>query len=224
MGIKHKERIGTDEAGKGDYFGHLVAAGVYTDEEGENFLTSAGVRDSKSLSDSGVLRLDDAIRKYHASNKEHLRFSIISISPKKYNELYEKIGNLNRLLAWAHARAIENLLKGGECEQVIADQFGDEKFLERSLMERGRKVKLKQMPRAEEDIAVASASILARAEFLRTLKRLSEKYKMEIPKGSTHVIETGKKLVAMYGEEVLDDAAKKHFKITGKITVVKQKR
>jgi len=206
---KFEPRIGTDESGKGDYFGYLTVAGVFVDSEYvENKLIEAGVKDSKLLNDTTIMKLDKYIKKL-------CRTSNVSISPIKYNNLYTKLNNLNKLLAWGHARAIENLLIANNCEKAISDQFGDEMFIKDALMERGKKIELIQMPHAESDIAVAAASIIARAEFLRRLTSISREYKIDFPKGaSDKTIEIGKELVNKHGKTILVKVAKVHFKTT----------
>ena len=208
MSSRLERWIGSDEAGKGDYFGPLVVAGVLVDETAALSLEELGVKDSKRLSDNVAKELAAKIDKMCLC-------SVVVIGPKRYNELYSKIRNLNCLLAWGHSRAIENILDREECDYALADQFGDEKFIISALMEKGKKIKVKQEIRAESDIGVAAASILARAEFLRQLAMLSRKYGMEFPKGaSTAVIETGKDFVNKYGKERLNEVAKIHFKTT----------
>src|SRR5579863_2604036 len=157
--------IGVDESGKGDYFGPLVVAACYVGPE--HLAELEGVKDSKKLTDNMALKLADQIKRYCPHN-------VIAIGPSKYNELYEKFRNLNRLLAWGHARAIENVLEQQPADRVISDQFADPAGLKRSLFEKGRTVELRSMVRAEADIAVAAASVLARAEFLNRLARLGE--------------------------------------------------
>jgi len=208
--------IGTDEAGKGDYFGPLVGAGVYIDEEEAKKLASIGVKDSKTLSDQKNIELAERIKticKYH--------FSVIEISPLRYNQLYEDFTrenkNLNHLLAWSHAKAIEELLTRVNCSTAVIDQFSDEKFILNKLQERGKKIKIIQMHRAEENIAVAAASILARARFLEKLEELSQIYKIKLPKGSSGVITIAKEFIEKYGEEKLNQVAKLHFKTTKSI-------
>jgi len=200
-------RIGTDEAGKGDYFGYLVVAAVYLEPHHEDALRAIGVRDSKRMSDGAARRAAHAV-------KAQVPCDVVRISPRRYNELYIKLRNLNRLLAWGHARAIENLLERAPARVVISDQFGDEQFLQQALMRKGRQVRLVQMPRAEQDVAVAAASILARAEFLDTLEALSRRVGVTLPKGSTHVIETAKELWRRGGDELLGEVAKLHFRVT----------
>jgi len=209
--------IGTDESGKGDYFGPLVSAGVYIDEQSAEDLIECGVKDSKKLSDNKNLELASKIAKICNGH-----FAIIEISPEKYNDLYEKFKNekknLNTLLAWGHAKAIEEILSKVDCNVAIADQFADESFILGKLQERGKGLRLLQMHKAEQNIAVAAASILARARFLEKLSKLSNEYKIDLPKGASQtVIENAKKFVNMYGKETLRKVAKLHFKITTKV-------
>jgi len=208
-----KNWIGTDESGKGDYYGPLVIAGVFCNLELEKELKALNVRDSKVVSDNQVKQMAEKIRQICLHN-------LVVIGPEKYNQLYEKMRNLNKLLAWGHARVIENLLSSlaTEPDYVISDKFGDERYIERALMEKGKKVQLQQKVKAESDIAVAAASILARAEFLKRLRELSDKYNLNLPKGSSETIDQiGRKLVEKYGQEVLKYVAKLHFKNTVRV-------
>ncbi len=209
-----KGHIGTDESGKGDYFGPLVVAGVFVPEEQEEVLRELGVKDSKKISDNRV-------REFAALIKEGYKHSLVAIGPEKYNELYGKLRNLNRILAWAHSRAIENILEEVHCAQAITDQFGDKLYVLNALMKKGKNIELIQKPKAEEDMAVASASILARAEFLRRLYFLSQDMGVDLPKGSSPLVEEAAvRLVRQHGEKVLDKAAKLHFKLTKRILAV----
>jgi len=208
-----KTWIGTDESGKGDYFGPLVIAGVCCNLESAEKLKSFNVRDSKLISDNKVKEMAERIKQICLHN-------LVVIGPEKYNQLYDKVRNLNKLLAWGHARVIENLLgsSASEPDYVISDKFGDESYIQRALMEKGKKVQLQQKVKAESDLAVAAASILARAEFLKRLAELSDKYNLNLPKGSSETIDqTGRKLVEKYGPEVLKYVAKLHFKNTARI-------
>ena len=202
--------IGIDEAGKGDYFGYLVVAGVLVDDEKAAKLKALGVKDSKLLSDLAVSKLAPMIKKV-------CKHDIVKISPEKYNVLYKKFKSLNKLLAWGHARAIENLLEKNQVDLVVTDKFGDESFLKKTLFAHGKKAKIEQKVRAESDPAVAAASILARAEFLKTLRKLSLEVGHVLPKGATHVEETAKLLVGKDGEQILDFIAKRHFKTTKRV-------
>jgi len=206
-------QIGIDESGKGDYFGPLVIAAVYVAHEQEDHLKTAGVRDSKTLSDKKAAEFAAKIR----SSYPH---STVVIGPERYNSLYASFRNLNRLLAWGHARALENLLEQVSCDRVVADQFGDERFLANALMAKGRAIMLIQKPRAEEEVAVAAASIVARAEFLRRLQDLSARYGVSLPKGASDaVITAGKEFVRQYSAEALGQVAKLHFRTTASVLV-----
>jgi ribonuclease HIII len=203
--------IGIDESGKGDYFGYLVIGAVYIDDLSKQKLEALKVRDSKKISDDVVQKMAREIRKT-------CKYEIIRISPEKYNLLYSRFRSLNELLGWGHARALENLLlKTSKVDFVIADKFGGEKFVRDALFEKGRKIKLIQRTKAEDDIAVAAASVLARAEFLATLRQLSLLVGYSLPKGSTDVIKAAKEMTKRHGEDILDKIAKKHFRITKKV-------
>ncbi len=209
--LKSEPRIGVDESGKGDYFGPLVTAGAVVIPEQEPQLIRLGVRDSKTISDYTIKQMSAELEKIVPHSK-------VVIGPKKYNELHLKMKNVNRVLAWAHSRAIENLLEKNPVKLAVSDQFGDESYLRRALLEKGKRIKLIQRPRGEEDLAVACASIIARSEFLFRLDQLSRQFEIELPKGaSEQVIEAGKQLVKKSGAEALDQAAKTHFKTTLKI-------
>lgn len=209
--------IGTDESGKGDYFGSLVCAGVYVDEETALKLFASGVADSKKFGDSRNRALAEEIEFICKG-----QFSIIEISPAKYNDLYVKFKketkNLNVLLAWAHAKALEEVLGKVKCELAVADQFADERFILNKLQDKGKRIRLVQMPKAEQHIAVAAASILARAKFLLTLERLSLQYGMVFPKGASNLVTGSARLfVKKFGKEELGKVAKLHFKNTNQI-------
>src|SRR5438477_6907310 len=202
--------FGVDESGKGDFFGPLVIAGVYVDRGIARNLIDAGVQDSKRISsDSRIRALADAIRKNSMGLIE-----VVLIGPAKYNELYEKFGNLNKLLAWGHARVIENLLaKKPECPRSLSDQFADARVVEQSLLHHGRKIHIQQRPRAESDIAVAGASILAREAFINWLDRESKRLGLRLERGVSPAAKAGaEKLVAAKGPDILCQVAKVHFR------------
>ena len=202
------ERIGIDESGKGDYFGPLVIAAVFVDATTQGELRLMEVRDSKKISDGRILEMAPDI-------KTICPHSVIAIGPQKYNELYAKIKNLNRLLAWGHAKALENLLERVACERAISDQFGNERLILNVLQDKGRKIVLEQRTKAESDLAVAAASIVARAEFLLRLKRLSNEVGTTLPKGASPAVElAAKMIVKKHGRERLGTVAKLHFKTT----------
>jgi ribonuclease HIII len=202
--------FGVDESGKGDFFGPLVIAGAYVDRGIARKLLDAGVVDSKRISsDARIRALADTIRKSSLGLVE-----TVLIGPTKYNELYEKLGNLNKLLGWGHARVIENLLaKKPDCPRALSDQFADARVVEQSLLRHGRKINIEQRPRAESDIAVAAASILAREAFINWLEHKGKETGLQLQRGvSAAVKESARKLVEMHGPAALRSVAKVHFR------------
>lgn len=201
--------FGIDESGKGDFFGPLVIAGAYTDRDSARALLEAGVMDSKKIADPKIRKLASLIRKTPGLDHE-----VIMIGPEKYNELYSKIGNLNKLLAWGHAAVIEKLCaKRPDCQRALSDQFANPSRLRSALGKSGREIHLQQRTKAESDITVAAASILARDKFVWWIEQKSAEYGLSIPKGaSTAVRETAGKLVAKHGKNILFNIAKTHFR------------
>ncbi len=207
--------FGVDESGKGDFFGPLVVAGVYVDRGIARKLIDAGVQDSKRIgSDARIRALAETIRKSTAGLIE-----TVLIGPERYNELYQKFGNLNKLLGWGHARVIENLLaKKSDCPRALSDQFADARVIEQSLLRHGRKIDIEQRTKAESDIAVAAASILAREAFINWLERRGKELGLRLERGvSANVKEAAKKLVEMNGPQVLRELAKVHFRTAHEI-------
>lgn len=198
--------IGTDESGKGDFFGPLVVAGVLIDEKNRQFFIDLGIKDSKTLKDEQILKMAKEIQK-------HSTFSVVVINNARYNELYIKFRNLNKLLAWGHARVIENILEKTPCEYALSDKFGDESLIQNALMKQGRSIKLEQRVRAESDIAVAAASILARATFVQRIRDLESFYGCKFPKGCNDIVKDAAKVfIKQFGKIRLMEVCKGHFK------------
>ncbi len=207
--------MGIDESGKGDFFGPLVIASAFVDEGLVEKLKELGVRDSKKIgSDNVALNMARDIRKILGD-----RCALVTIGPRAYNRMYAKIANVNKMLAWGHARAIENLLeKVPSCPRALSDKFGPTHQIERALMEKGKQIRLDQRTKAESDPAVAAASILARAGFIHAMKAMGKQLGTDIPKGaSTQVRRAAERLVADHGPAILLDTAKCHFQTTDKV-------
>jgi ribonuclease HIII len=203
--------LGTDESGKGDYFGPLVVAGVLVPAERRNELRARGVADCKNLSDLTVLRLSDWIC-------ETLPCARVALGPEEYNRRYEEVRNLNRILASLHAKVILEISSKHPCDRVLTDQFGDESLVRNALGESVTGMHLEQRPAAESETAVAAASIVARAEFLRQLQELQSIADTELPKGASLEVErVARDLVALRGKSILRRVAKLHFKTTQKL-------
>jgi len=208
--------IGVDESGKGDFFGPLVIAGVYVDGDVARQLREIGAVDSKRISsDDRIAKLAAEIRKVPG-----IAWEVISIHPERYNELYQKFGNLNRLLAWGHAKVIENLLERVPgCPRAVSDQFANPAVLQKAMQKRGRSIELVQRTKAESDPAVAAASILARDAFVGWLKTQGQRFAVEIPKGvSQNVKQIAAMLVDEHGSGLLPLLTKTHFRTTFEIS------
>ena len=213
-------RLGVDESGKGDFFGPLVVAGVYVNEPVVRALDELGVKDSKAItSDKKITTLATGIR-----NTPGCVYSVVPIGNASYNRLHQQMRNVNKILAWGHARVIENLL--GQRDHMkpaplraVSDQFARSKAtIQSALMEEGRQLKLVQMHKAESDIAVAAASILARDLFVQRLAALGQEFDIELPKGASSKVDTaGAVFLKKHGMDKLGKAAKIHFRTTQKI-------
>ena len=208
-------RIGVDESGKGDFFGPLSIAGVYINESVVNAWKDLGVRDSKNISsDKKIDELAEKIRKTPGCI-----VTTVVIGNETYNRLYAKMGSVNTMLAWGHARVIENLLAqkhqmNPPPVKAISDQFAASKsVVEKALMALGRELQLVQRHKAEEDLAVAAASIIARDEFVKGLKKLEKQFGVTLPKGASAAVDaTAKKFVEEHGADGLARISKMHFR------------
>ena len=208
---------GADESGKGDYFGPLVSAAVVVDAPVAAQLAELGVQDSKRLSDPRVRKLAPQVRRLTTH-------ALTTVAPPRYNTLYEQFRRegkrLNQLLAWAHVRTLAELLELSDPAPAyaIVDQFADARVVERAAETRTRDLRIVQFPRAEADVAVAAASILAREAFLDWLQRASERTGVTLPKGaSPQVIAAARDIVERQGADALGSVAKLHFATTGKV-------
>ncbi len=206
-----ENHIGTDESGKGDFFGPLVVAGVYVNAKNRSLFGDLGIKDSKTLKDEKMLKMAKEIQKNSV-------YSVVAISNEKYNELYKKFGNLNKLLAWAHAKVIENILEKQDCKYALSDKFGDESLIKNALQTKGRQINLEQRTKAESDIAVAAASVLARATFVEKVRYMENYYGIKFPKGCNNIVkESAKEFINKYGKERLNEVCKSHFKTYSEI-------
>ncbi len=208
-------RLGVDESGKGDFFGPLCVAGVYVNEKVITSWKDAGIKDSKNISsDKRIRELAELI-----VETKGCVTSVVPIGNEAYNRLYTKMNSVNAMLAWGHARVIENLM-GQRHRMVpapvraISDQFASSKdVVAKALMSLGREIELVQRHKAEEDIAVAAASILARNEFVKRLGALEKHYGMALPKGASAAVDAAaKEFVERFGAEELGRISKMHFR------------
>jgi ribonuclease HIII len=208
-------RFGVDESGKGDFFGPICIAGVYVNESVVRAWKDSGIRDSKNIgSDKKIAEFADLIR-----DTPGCVTSVVPIGNEAYNRLYAKMRSVNTLLAWGHARIIENLMLQKHRMKpapvrAISDQFASSKeVVAKSLMALGREIELVQRHKAEEDVAVAAASILARHEFVTRLAALEKQFEIKLPKGASAAVDAAaKEFIAKHGAENLPKVAKMHFR------------
>jgi ribonuclease HIII len=192
-----------------------VIAGAYVDREIARRVLDLGVMDSKRIgSDQRIKVLAESIR--HTPGMTH---NVVLIGPERYNELYARFGNLNDLLGWGHARVIENLLKERpDCNRSLSDKFANERVILRSLLDAGRRIQIEQQTKAEADVAVAAASILAREKFVSWLENKGKQLAVLLPKGvSANVKAVAQELVRSRGAEILPKVAKMHFRTSAEV-------
>lgn len=205
-------RVGTDEAGKGEYLGPLVVAGVRVlGEAQDRALREAGVRDSKDLGLAQARKVAERVEEL--LGPENIR--AISLDPPEYERRRNAAGrNVNRLLGELNVQIIDELK--AEVEVAVVDSFGVKarSYIEPHLPEG---MGLEVRPKAEDDTAVAAASIVARARYLEAMDRLSGEVGIELPRGSTHVVAAARRVLEQRGEEGLKKVAKVHFSLTEKV-------
>ncbi len=198
--------VGVDESGKGDFFGPLVIAAFLSSDADLEKLAALGVRDGKLIANKRLLAIDEALRREYPHQ-------VLVIEPETYNRRYADIRNLNKLLADGHASVIDGVLQTNEADLAISDKFGKAELIERELGRRRQHVELSQLVRGEQIPQVAAASILARAEFLRQMNKLSDLCGMELPRGAAAQVDAaGRLVVDKHGPEFLLKLAKTHFK------------
>lgn len=203
---------GSDESGKGDFFGSLVVAAVVVDNTTADKLRAAGVKDCKLLTDKKILELEDIIK------ASVVDYSVLELKPRVYNLRYEQVaaqgGKLNQLLGYGHVAALSRVLeKHEDCHSALIDQFTTSMVNIRALKQRFPQCDVRQQPKAESNLAVAAASVLARAQFLHTMAALAaEAGVQELPKGGgAQATACARELAAKYGKEALRNYVKLHF-------------
>lgn len=204
--------IGTDECGKGDFFGPLVVAAVFVNTDSIIKLKKIGVCDSKKLNDNQINHIAKLIRNIIPESM----IEVVNINPEKYNQLYKKFNNLNKLLNWAHSKAISNLLSSTNSAKVITDKFSRSDL---NIMNdvKYSNVDFIQLHGAEKYIGVAAASIIARETFNKWFSQ-KEKGGLKLSKGSSIIVErNAKNLLSKFGEDKFKEIAKLHFKTYNKI-------
>ncbi|MFQ5612444.1 MAG: ribonuclease HIII [Anaerolineae bacterium] len=211
--------LGLDEAGKGDWFGPLVVAGVYLDAEAGSALRRLGVRDSKALAGAALRRIAAQIERRLPEVGRRVRV----IDPRTYNELYGQYNNVNRLLAEVYAEVAEQVWRATGAPAIVCDQFSRRTDrLAEAFAARDLPAPVQQHRAELVSLAVAAASILAVAAFDEALARLGRQAGLDrpLPKGASdlNALEAAARhILHRQGRQALGRYAKLNFKPVRKL-------
>ena len=202
-----ESHAGMDESGKGDLFGPVVTACVIADKVHIDQWVKDGIRDSKTITDGRILKLDRIIRETKGVSVETCYCGM-----RKYNELMGKPrANLNLLLAWQHAKSLAAALGRKRVPWGMLDQFSKQDLVGRYFKDKA--FDLRMQTKAEEDPVVAAASVIARAQYVRCMADLSRKFGDTLIKGASALVKKqASDILHKFGPEALGDFAKLHFK------------
>ena len=213
----NQDHIGSDEVGCGDYFGPVVVAASFVKEIDIQYLKDIGIKDSKQLTDTDIIKLAPLI-------KEKVKTITFVLSNKKYNELQEKGNyNLNKIKAYLHNFVLSKISKETSFDKlIVVDQFCSEELYYKYLLDYKSNDILRNIhfeTKAENKyLAVACASIVARETFLKEIDKMNEELGYKIILGaSSKVDELAKKILDEKGMDYLKQFVKYHFKNTQKI-------
>ena len=204
--------IGSDESGKGDFFGPLVVTACYTTLEQKKQLEALGVKDSKKLNDCEIHELSQMISSL-------CKTATTILLPEQYNHLYKsQFRNLNTMLGFGHGNVLRDVIKQSECKTLVVDKFANEKVMQAELKDISDLI-LHQFTSGESDLAVAAASIVARSQFVKSLESLERKYDIRLPKGASKNVKTAAgSILRKGGIELLQQVSKTHFKTFNEVT------
>lgn len=199
--------IGVDESGKGDVFGPLVVAGAVVQPEQSSLLQSQEIRDSKTLTSS-------RIHEVAAWLENRCPLEVLVLAPLEFNQRYVEMGNLDLLLGWGHAQVIQRLYARTGVTTALSDQFSHKRPIQQALAAANCPVVLEERPHAESDLAVAAASIVARAAFERSFGELRRKSGLDLPFGASdpRIPDVLQAIFERWGEEGLRRSTKLNFK------------
>ncbi|MFW5782239.1 MAG: ribonuclease HIII [Candidatus Muiribacteriaceae bacterium] len=196
---------GSDEAGKGDFFGPLTVCSCYVSEKDFRTILTLGIKESKGMSRESVHRQAKELKSF-------IPYKCVVISPEKYNSLYKKIGNLNKMLDWAHKKSNSLLCDiMGNSDDIYIDKYS--KSIDISIP--GHNIIKEE--KAERHPAVGAASIIAKQEFISWIEKKEKEIGMKIPLGSSNVKSAAVKIAEKKGIAFLETLCKKHFRTYGEI-------
>ncbi|SET78232.1 ribonuclease HIII [Salinibacillus kushneri] len=208
----NQSHIGSDEAGSGDFFGPLTTAAAYVEETKIPLLKELGVGDSKTMSDDKIMELAKKIR------QAEIPYSLMVLHNQKYNHLQQKGWTQGKMKVMLHYHAIMKVRQKMDTSQlkgILVDQFSEPHVFKRHLASEQKRMpnQFHFMTKAESySIAVAAASIIARAKFVKEMDQLSREIGFHLPKGaSKKVDEQAARIIQKKGKQTLHDCSKIHF-------------
>ena len=201
--------IGSDEVGKGDYFGPIVVTASYVNKNDISFLEGLGVKDSKKITDEKIIK--------------KIPHETIILNNIEFNDMVRKGYNINKINSILHNRAILGLLKKDNYsyDMVVMDQFTPARNYFGYLKDTGDNIfrKITFTTKAEDKcLSVACSSIISRYTFMNEMDKISKEVDKVLPLGASVMVdEAGKDLVNRYGKEILEKYAKINYNNTKKI-------
>jgi len=211
----NESSVGSDEVGTGDYFGPLVVTASFVSKENISFMQDLGVRDSKKLTDDKIIQIAPKLIK-------KIPHTTIVLSNKEYNDYHSTDVNMNKIKAILHNKCLLSVIKKDNVSysKIVVDQFEPEKSYYAHIAKVPERVtNITFMTKAEDQcMSVAASSIISRYIFLKEMKKLSERFGIEMPLGASSMVdEVGATLVTKHGKDILKEIAKLNFKNTEKI-------
>ena len=207
--------IGSDEVGTGDYFGPIVVSSCYVSKDDIPFVESLGIKDSKKLDDSKILKIAPELIK-------KIKYKSLIMSNLEYNTKYSDSYNINKIKAIMHNKVLWRMVHEEDLkyDYIIVDEFARETRYYEYLngnpeIQKG----ITFMTKAEDkNLAVACASVISRYIFLKEFDKLSDSLHIPLVKGAGSDVDTiGKEVVETYGKDKLKEVAKYNFKNTERI-------
>jgi ribonuclease HIII len=202
------EHAGSDEVGTGDVFGPVVVCAVSLSNEHYQQLKSLKILDSKILKDEEILEIAPQLEAL-------LPYSLLILDNTTYNKVHQT-NNMNAIKAKLHNQAYLHLKNKTQLPKLcVIDQFTPKNSYFSYLKDEPlifNEVHLETKAESKYP-AVAMASIIARSNFLRVMKKLDEHYAFKFPFGAGKQVDLAiMSFIKQHAKEQLYQVAKVHFK------------
>lgn len=207
--------IGSDEVGTGDYFGPIVVTSCYVSKEDIPFVENLGIKDSKKLDDSKILKIAPELIK-------KIKYKSLIMSNSEYNAKYSDSYNINKIKAIMHNKVLWRMVHEEDLQYdyIIVDEFAREaRYYEYLAGNPEIQRDITFMTKAEDkNLAVACASVISRYIFIKEFDKICDSIHIPLVKGAGSEVDSiGKEVVETYGKEKLKEIAKYNFKNTERI-------